>query len=1010
MTSKFSAPWHKASFQRFLNEGFPQLLSDCLPLIGYQVRSTGQYTYSLHLTLASSPADISIEYTDLPQPDDEGIFQIDGKPCVVVPYASSDDLAGATCFCAGEQLMDYFQQRLSYQAPSEIPWTVELLRAWLPVDTWMREFFTPGATYNGWRALVQPLDQTNWLATHEHLRRLYVKDRTHLFTPGHFGRTCPFETPEGPNIARILVIAVGAEIREGRLVVVDEQPASSLGLAASMIPLLEHDQPRMLLMGTNMMRQWLTPPTPEPALVQSGNESPESWCGRNLLTAFVSWGLDTFDEGIVISESCAHRLNYPQPVAPGDKLSNRHGTKGVVSRILPDDEMPHLSDGTPVELVCNFIRQHVRQNFGEIREALLGRIAHQEGQPVIAPPFLAPAEEQIRARLSASGLPLDGMETLTSGRNGAPLAQASAVGWVYWGRLVHIASDKLTMPGQGYPQRLTALEYYALRDAGTFELLREFLTTGVVEHDGLQVERLSASAQESVVSPLFSDLAQRLAALGVAVERVDDQLSFGLIPPDGETLHLAQAVPHPWLRDYQLTQIGAYPVCRALPEYAVLEEVNTRLSRMLASHAPESLIRPAYARLVTRVQAFGDALLTPAHLHFEVRVPTSGRAVVTPGAGLRYDQVGLPEAMAWELFSPLLAQELGEEEMGSSRAVQALDALMARSWVLVHRAPSIGPRSFIACHPVRDPQSVIRLHPFTSRLLQADFDGDQAAIFLPLTPEAQQEAGERLSLPGQLAANPDLLKALLPTDEVLWGLAYLSLSDEGRSELAALLPTELPQTDIPLTHERLTVALQSLLQEQGSLHTLVVLEQLFARGLAAAQRSGASISPFIGAGSYATPEGHESQVWQRYLEELEEQLATRSDYTQPDLGPQLLAIKSGAQGDLRHLIGLVAAQGVVKDINEEPVAIRHGYREGLSPRELYALAVGARESFALVLRELEALARDMHASHSSRSFHVLARAMRSSSPGIVFAHAASLSERDPLTDLDSRLFVGLPIA
>ena len=146
-------------------------------------------------------------------------------------------------------------------------------------------------------------------------------------------------------------------IENERLVIVDETLEESIRLSASMVPLLEHDDPARLLMGCNMMRQWMRPPHAEPALVQTGLEpdAPDFWCGRNLLTAYLSWGTDTFEDGLVLSASCAQRLGYPYPVEPGDKLSNRHEIKGIVSSILPDDQMPHLEDGTPVDIIYNFI-------------------------------------------------------------------------------------------------------------------------------------------------------------------------------------------------------------------------------------------------------------------------------------------------------------------------------------------------------------------------------------------------------------------------------------------------------------------------------------------------------------------------------------------------------------------------------------------------------------------------------------------------------------------------------
>ena len=413
------APWHKASFERFLHERLPHLLAEHVPLIGYAATATNQYTCQIELTLPSPAGDVVVAYAGLPQPDQEGVFQIGGKRQIVVPYAAHDDLENAEIFCVGEQLEAHLRQRLG-KVPDDLAWDTALARAWLPLNLWIREFFERPPRYawpspdTNWTTFVQSLDDTNWLARHGHLRRLSIMDCQHLFRPGHFGRTCPFETPEGPNIGRILPIALGAEIRDGKLLIIDERPEATLGLEAAMIPLLEHNAPERLLMGANMLRQWIVPPSPEPALIQSGNEpdAPDFWCGHNLLTAFLSWGEDTYEDGIVLSESCARRLSYTHPVEPGDKLSNRHGVKGVVSRILPDDEMPHLADGTPVELIFNFISQHARAYFGQVREAVLSHIAHAGGRPMIIPPFHAPAEREIRSRLAQAGLPENGMERL----------------------------------------------------------------------------------------------------------------------------------------------------------------------------------------------------------------------------------------------------------------------------------------------------------------------------------------------------------------------------------------------------------------------------------------------------------------------------------------------------------------------------------------------------------------------------------------------------------------------
>jgi hypothetical protein len=1008
-----SAPWHKASFDHFLNERLPQLLAEHVPLVGYTVTATDEYTCGIKLTLASAAGDATVDYADLPQPDQEGIFQFKTKRLVVLPYATHDDLEQAEIFCVGEQLEAHLRKRLG-KAPDDLSWDAALAKAWLPLGLWVDEFFEKNAEDGWWGTFVQQLDETNWLARHSHLRRLPIKDRQHLFLPGHFGRTCPFETPEGPNIGRIVQIALGAEIRDGKLLIIDERPEATLGLEAAMIPLLEHDAPRRLLMGANMLRQWLVPPTPEPALIQSGNEpgALDFWCGRDLLTAFLSWGEDTYEDGIVLSESCARRLSYEHPVEPGDKLSNRHGIKGIVSRILPDNEMPHLADGTPVELIFNFISQHARAYFGQIREAVLSRIAHAEGRPMIIPPFHAPTEGEIRERLIQMGLPEDGMEPLTDGRSGKTLAGPSTVGWVYWGKLDHEARGKLQVAGNSRGQRLNEYSYYALREAGAFETIRELFNTGAVNHAEriTLAERLAKGSieQAGAPSPQLSALLRQLEAVGIRGELRENGLAFRLAEPEGVALDLTTSVAHPWLRDRVLTRIGVGSGSRAA--YQALVEANVRLERILSSGAPASLRQQAQAQLTLRVQEYCETLQPAAQ--FETRVQFSGRAVVAPGTSLRLDQVGIAEELAWSLFGPLVARELASEEVQarSEQAARVLDEMMARSWVIIHRSPALTPQTFLAFHPVRNAERVIRLHPLVCRLLQADFDGDQVAIFLPLTEQSQQEAGERLSIAGHLARTPDLLRELLPNNEALWGLASLSLSEQGVQEIASMIGRDIVPAGEIITRAMLEEASQQILQRDGLPGTLEKLEKLTQLGFAGARASGASISPFVGSRFPlpSAPAEDDGDYWKRYQQEVSEWLAAHADYTHPDLGLQLLAVKSGAWGEIEQLTALLCTQGAVSDIQGNAVPIRHGYRDGLQPAEIYALAIGARESFAQIQGEWLQLSQEIRKRDRAQSFHVLARAMRAEQPAIVFAHAASIGEIDPLIDVDSRLFAGLP--
>jgi hypothetical protein len=1010
MTISLSAPWHKISFDRFLYERLPLLLAAHIPLIDYSVTVTDQYTCEISLTLAAQPGEFSVVYSGLPQADAEGTFQVRGRRLVVVPYATHDDLEQAEVFCVGDHVETYVRARLG-KTPDDLHRDAALVKAWFPLDIWLSDFFA--RTEHDATTYVQPLDDTNWLSRRSHLRRLSIKDRQSLFRPGHFGRACPFETPEGPNIGRILALALGAEIRDGRVHITDTRPEATLGLEAAMIPLLEHDTPQRLLMGTNMLRQWIVPPFPEPALIQTGNEAevPDFWCGRNLLTAFLSWSEDTYEDGIVLSESAAQRLSYPHALEPGDKLSNRHGVKGVVSRILPDAEMPHLNDGTTVELIFNFISQHARASFGQVREAVLSRIARAEGQPMIIPPFAAPDEAEIRARLIRVGLPADGMERLRDGKSAQWLTQPGTAGWVYWGKLVHQAREKLQVAaGNGHGQRLSEYAYCALREVGANEIIREAFNTsaaGRIEGDALVQQLCQADLkQANAPSPQLRSLLRCLAMVGIEGELQENGLAFRLGEPEGVALDLAVPTAHPWIRGHHLTRIGVSSATHST--YQALAEANVRLTRILHSNAPASLKQQAQMQLTLRVQEY-CATLQPT-VQFDTRVQFSGRAVLAPGSGLHLDQVGIAEELAWSLFGPLVTRDVPIEEVQnrSAQATSRLDELLARAWVLLHRGPALTPQTFLAFHPVRQPDRVLRLHPLACRLLQADFDGDQAAIFLPLTPEAQREAGAMLSIKGHLTRFPDLLPDLLPNNEVLWGLAYLSLDNEGRREVASLLGLE----NLPcgaLCARNVQEALECLLRRDGIAIMLETLEKLTLRGFAAARAAGASLSPFVGC-NFALPpmpSTDAAREWHNYQQEVNEWLGASSDYAHPHLGPQLLAIKSGARGEIEQLTALLRTQGSVNDVLGRPVPICHGYRDGLTWQELYALAPGARESFAQLQRDWLEILQERHKRNRPQSFGVLARAMRAEQPAIVFAHAASIGESDPLTDPESRLFAGL---
>ncbi|MGC9455627.1 MAG: hypothetical protein ACP5HU_12305 [Phycisphaerae bacterium] len=1009
-----AAPWHRESYHEFVARRLPELLAQRLPLSGYRTEPAGDGKLKVTVAVGDGPA-ARTDYM-LPAPDADGLFQVEGRRVLVLPVADSEDLEAASIRCVGEQIADLVASRLG-KANGDVPWSEDVLRAWLPLERWVREMLSDvaAAPWDPTGPTVQALDNRNWLARTEHLRRIAIPSRQDVIHPSHFGRLCPLSTPEGPNVGRILTVARGAAIRDGKLAAADGGPGDMLGPTASMVPLLEHDDPNRLLMGANMMRQWLVPPDPEPALVQTGNEPDEAdfWCGRNLLTAYISWGGDTFEDGIVVSESAARRLGYPRPLEPGDKLSNRHGAKGVVSGIVADEEMPHLPDGTAVDLVYSFIALHTRLNFGQVREALLGRIAKAEGRPVVAPPFEAPRADDLRRRLREAGLREDGMEMLTSGQDGKPLTRPGVVGYVYWGKTHHLSADKLRSWQTDGGQPVGELEFYALRECGAIENLLEMFNTRSLDRPGVEElsQRLAAGDVEraDTPTPTFAALQARLRAAGIEAAFDGQSVAFRLAEPQEDMLKLSEPVNHPWLPGRTLEQLGLRNDVPGASEVAV---ANDRLLHMLDGDAPAALLDEARKALAMAVRRYLDALVTPEHLRPAARVAFSGRGVITPGPELAYDQVGLPEEMLWTLLGPRLAREIGTMAVHcrTREATAAMDELAARSWVLIHRSPSVIPTSVVAFRPVRVAGPALRLPPLACLPMNADFDGDQVGVYIPLTYAAQAEAGEKLSLLGHLRRDADLLHWILPAHEVVWGLAELGRTPEGLREVCELAGAQVAAPNGIITRGTLEAALREVLHRNGAEAALERSEQLARRGFEATKASGASLSPFAGASLQRPPEPQTSDAseWSAHAEQLRQQLAARSDFDNPDLGPQLLAVRSGARGAMRQVEVLLGVWRMVTDAAGRRVGLGHGLVQGRTAQDLINCVPGARRGLAGVADDCLRQIYGLREVEKPAGFSVLARAMRAERPGVVFAAAAAAGETDPLTEPVCRLFVGFP--
>jgi DNA-directed RNA polymerase subunit beta len=179
-------------------------------------------------------------------------------------------------------------------------------------------------------------------------------------------------------------------------------------------------------------------------------------------------------------------------ISVGDKMAGRHGNKGVVSRIVPEEDMPYLPDGRSVQLILNPLGVPSRMNLGQVLETHLGWAAYKQGIRVATPVFDGASIDQIKQELRTAKLSEDGKTDLYDGRNGQKFDEKVTVGMIYMMKLSHLVDDKIHARSIGpyslvtqQPlggkaqfggQRFGEMEVWALEAYGAAYCLQELLT------------------------------------------------------------------------------------------------------------------------------------------------------------------------------------------------------------------------------------------------------------------------------------------------------------------------------------------------------------------------------------------------------------------------------------------------------------------------------------------------------------------------------------------------------
>jgi DNA-directed RNA polymerase subunit beta len=224
----------------------------------------------------------------------------------------------------------------------------------------------------------------------------------------------------------------------------------------------------------------------------------------------------------------------------GDKMAGRHGNKGVVSKILPEEDMPHLPDGTPVEIVLNPLGVPSRMNVGQILETHLGWAGRALGLWMASPVFDGATEEEIKEHLKEAKLPQSGKTVLYDGRTGKRFHQEVTVGQIYIMKLAHLVDDKMHARSIGpyslvtqQPlggkaqfggQRFGEMEVWALEAYGAAHTLQEMLTVKSDDVEGRNRIYEAIVKGENFLEPgtpeSFNVLVKELQSLALDVELV----------------------------------------------------------------------------------------------------------------------------------------------------------------------------------------------------------------------------------------------------------------------------------------------------------------------------------------------------------------------------------------------------------------------------------------------------------------------------------------------------------
>ena len=244
-----------------------------------------------------------------------------------------------------------------------------------------------------------------------------------------------------------------------------------------------------------------------------------------------------------VNEAVRVYIVQKRKISEGDKMSGRHGNKGVISRILPQEDMPYMEDGTPVDIMLNPQGIPSRLNIGQVLEVHLGMAAKKLGVHVATPVFDGVKSSDLNEIMKEAGMAPDGKTVLIDGRTGKPFDNRITVGVMYMIKLAHMVDDKLHARSEGHytlvtqqpmggkaqngGQRFGEMEVWALEAYGASHILREMLTIKSDDIIGRNKVYKAIVDGEPIPEPgipeSFRVLVKELQGLGLSVKLIDNE-------------------------------------------------------------------------------------------------------------------------------------------------------------------------------------------------------------------------------------------------------------------------------------------------------------------------------------------------------------------------------------------------------------------------------------------------------------------------------------------------------